>query len=258
MRPETLDGCRRLAWYRRLLREEEGIALIFAIVSLVVLTAVLTAVIFLTAAGARDAQRSNAGQRAYSLAESGLNDALAILNANYPGTLGYPGDDKLLSTTLTSPVTLPAAGTISVANTTDFNPAPGTNTIALRSAGAISGPITCTGISATSFTGCTGGAAGPYPVGATVGRAACTTPSTTTPAAPRFSTQLAPGTRPPSTRSSSSFANTTAGASASSRALKRAAPKASITLHEERSTLTFGASEAARMAAPSMGARRSA
>ena len=175
MRPEPLDGCRRLAWYRRLLREEEGIALIFAIVSLVVLTAVLTAVIFLTAAGAREAQRSNAGQRAYSLAESGLNNALAILNANYPGTLGYPGDDKLLSTTLTSAVTLPAA-TIGVANTTDFNPAPGTNTIALRSAGAISGPITCTGISATSFTGCTGGAAGTYPVGATVGRAAAYAP----------------------------------------------------------------------------------
>src|SRR6058998_416510 len=94
----TLD-CRRVvsAW-RRLLREEEGVALVLAIVSMLVLTITLTAVMFLTAAGARDAHRTNAGQRAYSLAESGVNNALAVLEANYPGTAGYPGDNTLLTT----------------------------------------------------------------------------------------------------------------------------------------------------------------
>ena len=55
-----------------------------------------------------------------------------------------------------NPLTLPSA-TIGVASTTNFNL--GANTIAFGA----SGPITCTGTTATSFTGCTGGAAGQYP-----------------------------------------------------------------------------------------------
>ena len=56
-----------------------------AIVTMLVLTIALTTVMFMTAAGARDAHRSNAGQKASALAESGINNALAVLNANYPG-----------------------------------------------------------------------------------------------------------------------------------------------------------------------------
>src|SRR4051794_13761292 len=104
MRLQTLDRRVIVAAWRHLLHEEEGIALIFAMVTLLVLTATLTAVIFLTAAGARDAQRTNAGQRAYSLAESGINNALAVLEANYPGIVGYPGDNRLLTT---CPASLP-------------------------------------------------------------------------------------------------------------------------------------------------------
>lgn len=97
--------CRRVvAGSRRLVREDDGVALVLALVTMLVLTITLTSVIFLTAAGARDAQRSNAGQRAYSLAESGLNNALAVLEANYPGTAGYPGDNTLLTT---CPASLP-------------------------------------------------------------------------------------------------------------------------------------------------------
>src|SRR4051812_25731350 len=84
MRQRTGDGRRVVTAWRRLLRGEEGVALVLAIVSMLVLTITLAAVIFLTAAGARDAQRTNAGQKAYALAESGLNNALAVLNANYP------------------------------------------------------------------------------------------------------------------------------------------------------------------------------
>src|SRR3954454_17824289 len=106
MPPGNLVGRRLLAAWRRLLCEEEGVALILAIVSMLVLTITLTAVIFLTAAGARDAQRTNAGQKASALAESGINNALAVLYANYPGATIFPGNaNLLLSTTLTSPVT---------------------------------------------------------------------------------------------------------------------------------------------------------
>ncbi len=55
-----------------------------------------------------------------------------------------------------NPLTLPSA-TINVASTSNFNA--GANTIAFGP----SGPVTCTGTTSTSFTGCTGGQAGAYP-----------------------------------------------------------------------------------------------
>jgi prepilin-type N-terminal cleavage/methylation domain-containing protein len=55
-----------------------------------------------------------------------------------------------------NPLTLPSS-TIGVADTSNFNA--GANTIVFGA----SGPITCTGTTATSFTGCTGGQAGQYP-----------------------------------------------------------------------------------------------
>src|SRR4051794_4681328 len=104
MRPGHLEGRRAVAAWHRLLHDEEGVALVLALISMMVLTIMLTAVLVMTAAGARHAQRSNAGQRAYSIAESGLNNALAVLSANYPGTAGYPGDNTLLTT---CPASLP-------------------------------------------------------------------------------------------------------------------------------------------------------
>jgi hypothetical protein len=102
MPARTLVGRRVVAGWRRLLREEEGVALVLAIVSMLVLTITLTTVLFMTAAGARDAHRSNAGQKASALAESGINNALAVLNANYPGVTIYPGDSTLLPTRTTT------------------------------------------------------------------------------------------------------------------------------------------------------------
>jgi hypothetical protein len=96
MPPRTLVGRRVVAAWRRLRRDEEGVALVLVIVSMLVLTLTLTAVMFMTAAGARDAHRSNAGQKASALAESGINNALAVLNENYPGIVVYPGDPNLL------------------------------------------------------------------------------------------------------------------------------------------------------------------
>ena len=102
MAPRTLLGRRVVAAWRRLLHEEEGVALVLAIITMLVLTIALTTVMFMTAAGARDAHRSNAGQKASALAESGINNALAVLNANYPGTTIYPGDSTLLPTRTTT------------------------------------------------------------------------------------------------------------------------------------------------------------
>jgi len=81
------------------LGDESGIALVMALGIVLVLTIVLTAVITFTASGARDAKRVNAGQKAFALAEAGINNALAVLNANYPadGTaFPYPGPRCLL------------------------------------------------------------------------------------------------------------------------------------------------------------------
>ena len=102
MAPRTLLRRRVVSAWRRLLREEEGVALVLAIISMLVLTVMLTTVLFMTAAGARDAHRSNAGQKASALAESGINNALAVLNANYPGVIIYPGDSTLLPTRTTT------------------------------------------------------------------------------------------------------------------------------------------------------------
>jgi hypothetical protein len=129
MRPGKMVRRRFVAGCRRLVREDDGVALVLALVTMLVLTITLTSVIFLTAAGARDAQRSNAGQRAYSLAESGLNNAFAVLEANYPGTAGYPGDNTLLTT---CPASLPtvcpytstyASGTVQWSGKLDGAPA---------------------------------------------------------------------------------------------------------------------------------------
>jgi hypothetical protein len=64
-------------------------------------------------------------------------------------------------TALSSSVTLPNT-TVPVASTSKFTWSP--NTIAFGS----SGTVTCTGTTSTSFTGCSGGAAGTYPSGTTV------------------------------------------------------------------------------------------
>ncbi len=115
------DGRRVVAAWRRLVREEEGVALILALVSMFVLTIMLTTVIFITAAGARDAHRSNAGQKASALAESGINNALAVLTQNYPGIVVYPGDPNLLTparTTTYASGTVTWSGVIEAAPTT--------------------------------------------------------------------------------------------------------------------------------------------
>jgi hypothetical protein len=91
-----------LARKRLALRDERGIALIMSLGILFVLTISLGTVIYMTSASARHANHSNAGQKAYALAEAGVNNAIAVLTVNYPGTVAYPGDPTLLPARTTS------------------------------------------------------------------------------------------------------------------------------------------------------------
>src|SRR3954463_14195892 len=59
--------------------DERGVALIMSLGILSVLTILLTESLTLTMAAGRHAQTSNADQKAYALAEAGLNNALAEL-----------------------------------------------------------------------------------------------------------------------------------------------------------------------------------
>jgi hypothetical protein len=77
-------------------------ALPLALAVATVVAAMLSTIMFATAASFLDAKRSNSAQTAYALAEAGLNNAYAVLNANYPGTTGYPGDPNLLPARTTS------------------------------------------------------------------------------------------------------------------------------------------------------------
>ena len=65
------------------LRDESGVALIMALGVMLVLTIALSATILFTSASARHADNSNAGQKAYALAEAGVNNAIAVLEASY-------------------------------------------------------------------------------------------------------------------------------------------------------------------------------
>jgi Tfp pilus assembly protein PilX len=79
------------------LRDERGDALVMALGMTTVLAFTLTTTLEMTTAGARHAKRSNADQHAFALAESGLNNAIAVLSAGYPDSENpYPGNGALL------------------------------------------------------------------------------------------------------------------------------------------------------------------
>jgi Tfp pilus assembly protein PilX len=78
------------------IREEDGIALVMALLVMMVLTISLAGVIILTSSSSRDASRVSAGANAYALAEDGLNNAISVLEANYPVANGTAGNSALL------------------------------------------------------------------------------------------------------------------------------------------------------------------
>ena len=90
------------------LQDERGIALVMSIGIMFVLTITVSSVMVYTAASAGHANHSNAGQKAYALAEAGVNNAFAVLNSKYhPGmTDAFPGNPAWLPAP-TTPTTTP-------------------------------------------------------------------------------------------------------------------------------------------------------
>jgi hypothetical protein len=80
-----------LARKRPALQDERGIALVMSLGILFVLTISVGTVIYVTSASARHAEHSNAGQKAYALAEAGVHDAFAVLNSAYPNDPAVTG-----------------------------------------------------------------------------------------------------------------------------------------------------------------------
>jgi Tfp pilus assembly protein PilX len=80
------------------LRDESGVALVLALSILLVLTIVFTTVIDLSSADSRDASRTAFSQKAYSLAEAGINDAASLASqiladsSRMPSQPAYAGD----------------------------------------------------------------------------------------------------------------------------------------------------------------------
>jgi len=105
-------------------------------------------------------------------------EGLRLLGTVGAGTTSYTDTGPAL-TALSSSVTLPA-GTVPVGDTSKFTWSP--NTISFGS----SGTVTCTGKTSNSFIGCSGGAAGTYPSGATVQQER--TPASPADAAPPLAT----------------------------------------------------------------------
>lgn len=83
-------------YLRERARDESGVALAFALLVITVLTITVTTMIGMTGGSTRQASVLSARQQARSLGEAGLNSAVSILAANYPGTVAYPGEPNLL------------------------------------------------------------------------------------------------------------------------------------------------------------------
>ena len=132
MRPGNLDGRRVVARGAASSASEEGVALILALVSMLVLTIMLTAVHLHD--GRRRARRAalERGPARLLARGVGINNALAVLEANYPGTVGYPGDNTLLTTCPASlPTVCPCTSTYATGTVTG----PGRSTTRLAGLG---------------------------------------------------------------------------------------------------------------------------
>ena len=75
------------------LRDERGIALIAALGTMTSLGLVVTGAVAFTSANSRNANESNAIQKAHALAEAGINNSLSILAAAYAQNIIFYGEE---------------------------------------------------------------------------------------------------------------------------------------------------------------------
>jgi Tfp pilus assembly protein PilX len=78
------------------LRDESGMALAMALAVMLVLTVLVTSTLAFTSSTSRDASLKQSGQSAYSLAEAGLNAALAQLYSHYYDSSGAATNNTTL------------------------------------------------------------------------------------------------------------------------------------------------------------------
>jgi hypothetical protein len=83
------------------LRDEEGIALLFALITTAALAAGVTTVVVVSSSSGRTATRATAAQKAYTLAEAGMGSAMALLHGTQAD--GVTPVNALDSTTLPPP-----------------------------------------------------------------------------------------------------------------------------------------------------------
>jgi hypothetical protein len=93
------------------LSDESGMALIMAIVIIMVLTILVTSALAYTSSNSRNANYSSGGQKAYSSAEAGLNNAMAAVEAAGSDTTKMPVCPTTTVTTLASGATATWCGT---------------------------------------------------------------------------------------------------------------------------------------------------
>jgi len=75
------------------LRDERGIALIAALGTMTSLGLVVTGTVAFTSANSRNANESNAIQKAHALAEAGINNSLSLLAAAYAQNIIFYGEE---------------------------------------------------------------------------------------------------------------------------------------------------------------------
>jgi Tfp pilus assembly protein PilV len=99
------------------LSDENGIALVLAVLIMAVLTVTVMSMIAFTSSNTRDASSKKAGQQAYALAEAGLSDAFAQLASHYYDANGNPIDlgttGTAYDTSWSSSITNPTCGSTS-------------------------------------------------------------------------------------------------------------------------------------------------
>jgi hypothetical protein len=149
MLPGNLDRRRVLETWRRLKRDERGMALVMALGIMFVLAIVLTTTIFFTSASLRHANSSNAGQKAYAIAEAGLNDAVAQLAPYYAAATSMDGGTPVVGGIHTISSGGPKSftgGTVSWTGTFDS----GTNVWSLTGTGTVPNPTGASAIVRTA------------------------------------------------------------------------------------------------------------
>lgn len=152
-------------------REQDGFTLLESLAVIAILGVVLAGLTQLFTSGANSELDQNNRVQAQQQARVGLDRlrreahcaSSVTVNSSSSITLSLPG--WCIRTTLSAAATLPTDTTLNVVSTTGFASAP--VTVAFGN-GTDQTEETCTGVTSTSFTGCSGGASGTYTAGAVV------------------------------------------------------------------------------------------